>query len=343
MRSDPFSAVVSAQRRGKLPPAGSRLVAAFSGGPDSAAMLHALARIGQWPLLAVHVDHGMRPESGDDAAAAARLASSFGVACRVARLGVAPVGEDAARIARHEILARIAAEIGAIAVALGHTADDQLETVLLRLTRGAGLKGLRGMDEWEMGPAGVQVARPLLTVTRAEVERYVAAHGIPALTDPTNLDPAFADRNRIRHEAAPALRAINPRATEAFARLAELARAEDTAMEAWTEREFSALSAQSGESGVFPLRAFRDLPLAIRRRLVRRNAPDLTFDQVEQVLGLAAGQSPGHTHLPGGRLALRGSGTLEIRPGPHPDGVECRICLTQGGLVPSMEREFGNQ
>lgn len=326
-----------------MPPDGARLVVGFSGGPDSAALLHALAGVGHWSLLAVHVDHAMRPESAADADAAAGLAREFRVDCRVVRLSAPPAGEAAARDARHGVLAGIAREIGSGAIALGHTADDQVETVLMRVTRGTGLSGLRAMSDWETGPEGVAIARPLLGLTRQDVESYLAAHGIAALADPSNADPAFADRNRVRLEAVPPLRRINPRLTAAVARLASLAAEDDDALQAWAERDRAALAAASGDPQILPLRQFQALPLAIRRRVLRLAAPDLTFDQVEQVLGLAASPSTGHTHLPGGRLALRFRGRLEIRQGPPPGGSECRLCLTQGGLVPSMEREFGNQ
>ncbi len=326
-----------------MPQAGDQLVVAFSGGPDSAALLHALGQAGLWKLLAIHVDHAMRSDSASDAVAAGRLAGAFGVECRVVRLDKPPAGETQARAERHAILADIARETGAAAIALGHTADDQLETLLLHLARGTGLKGLRGMSDWEMGPAGVRVTRPLLALTRREIEHYVQIHGIPALQDPSNFDPAFADRNRVRLGAVPALREINPRITQAVARLSRLVAEDDEALDAWAAREYDALAEQSGAPGVFALRQFRALPLAIRRRLVRRAAPGLSYEQVEQVLGLAANQAAGHTHLPGGRVAVRSKGRLEIGPAPPPEPSECRICLTQGGLVPSMEREIGNQ
>lgn len=291
----------------------------------------------------MHVDHRMRRESGVDAEAAAKLALGLGADCIIVRLESVPASETGAREARHAALADAARDFGAEAIALGHTADDQLETLLLRLTRGTGLRGLRAMGDWEMGPAGMQVARPLLGLSRRDVERYVAARGIAALRDPTNLDPAFADRNRIRLQAVPALREINPRVALAACRLARLASDDDDALEAWAEHEHAALTAESGDPAVLPVRPFRSLPLAIRRRVLRRVAPDLTFEQIEQVLGLANSPSTGHTHLPGGRLAVKSRDRLEIRPGPPPGGAKCRICLTQGGRVPSMEREFGNQ
>jgi tRNA(Ile)-lysidine synthase len=334
---DPLEAVVRAHRDGKLPQAGQRLVVGFSGGPDSCALLHALSRSGLFALVAVHVDHGMRAESGADAAAAVRLAAGWGVACRVVRLERVPRSEVEARSARHRVLA--AAANGAIA--LGHTADDQVETLLMRITRGTGISGLRGMREWEPGPAGVFIARPLLGLSRTDIVAYLDRHAIIPIEDPTNADPAFADRNRVRLGAVPALRALNPRLAEAVARLSQLAEEDDAALEEWATRELAACQIP-GTTATLPIKALLALPVALRRRILRRLAPDLSFEQVEQVLGLAGGKSPGHTHLPGGHVAIRAKGRLEMRAGPPPDRAGCRICLTQDGLIPSMERELGN-
>ncbi len=336
---DPLSAVVQAHRAGQLPNEG--LVVGFSGGPDSCALLHALVAAATPRVLAVHVDHAMRPESSDDAAKAANIAAALGVPCRIVRLESPPGGETAAREARHAALAAAAREHAGQArpvVALGHTADDQVETLLLRFVRGTGISGLRGMGAWEPGPAGAWIARPLLGLARAEIEAYVARVGIAPLADPTNADPAFADRNKLRLGAMPVLRELNPRLVEAAARLASLAGEDDTALEEWAARELARLQGTGG----IPVEELLALPLAISRRVIRSLAADLSFDHVERILEVASGKRPGHTHLPGGRVAVRAEGRLQLGAGPPPDGAGCRICLTQGGLVPSMKREFGN-
>jgi tRNA(Ile)-lysidine synthetase-like protein len=279
----------------------------------------------------------MRPESARDAEAAKALAARFGVECRVVRLQVVPRSEGEARDARHTALAAI----GRPVVALGHTADDQVETVLLRLARGTGISGLRGMRERETGPAGALVVRPLLGLSRDCVEGYLARHGIEAIEDPTNADPAFADRNRIRHRVVPELRELNPRLAEAVGRLAELARDDDAALEEWARRDLAAMRDFEGESGL-RLREFLALPVAIQRRVVRLLAPGMEFPHVEAVMALAAGRRPGHTHLPGGLIVSIAAGRLAIGEAPPTGGAKCRICLTQGGLVPSMNREIGN-
>ncbi|MBM3273548.1 MAG: tRNA lysidine(34) synthetase TilS [Candidatus Sericytochromatia bacterium] len=426
-----------------MPAAGVPVVVGFSGGPDSTALLAGLAAQGSWPLVVVHVDHGMRPDSAEAAASAGRLARevaeragghiqgtaigkdrqgllgpeerarrpqrvasghritqiSIGISFHVITLEPRAKNETDARERRHAALANAARRASAdAAIALGHTADDQVETLLLRLARGTGNRGLGGMAAWEPGPAGAMIARPLLHLTRADIDAYLAEQGISALEDPTNQDPAYADRNRVRHEAVPALRALNPRVAEAAGRLAQLAREDDEALTAWAgtfiglglgapasrrpheagetaaagptrerlqsnrppdrhsvgpslEGQQTPDDRQGGRVRALPepwqsisvsVKAFNALPVAVRRRVVRVAAPEARFDQVEQVIGLAAGRPPGHTHLAGDVIAERSGVALVFRSAEAPRGAKCRICLTPPPLLPSMEREFGN-
>lgn len=247
-------------------------------------------------------------------------------------------GEAAARDARHAALARAARESGAAAIALGHTLDDQFETLLLRLIRGAGTRGMSAMRDSEMGPAGVCLVRPLLGVTRQAIDAYVRDQGLEPLEDPTNADPAFADRNRIRHDVVPVLRELNPRVADAANRTARILADDDEALEAVTAVEWDRI-VRSGTNPALPLTDFNLLPLAIRRRLVRRLSPGLDFAQVDQVIGFAKGQRPAHAHLPGGLLAVRQEKSLWIANEPPPNFSECRICLTRGRALPSMEAD----
>ncbi|HEX5505748.1 MAG TPA: tRNA lysidine(34) synthetase TilS, partial [Thermomicrobiales bacterium] len=175
------------------------VLAGVSGGPDSVALLHLLwcwSREGGPGVAAVHVDHGLRAESGHDADWVRVLGAGWGIPVEVARVDVAALRdarrrglEDAAREARYRAFAEVAAGQGARVVALAHHADDQAETVLLRLCRGAGLAGLRAMAPVRRDAAGgPAIWRPLLGVARADLAAYAAAHGLPALHDPTNAD-----------------------------------------------------------------------------------------------------------------------------------------------------------
>ena len=197
------------------------VVVAVSGGADSTALLLILADLADELGIVIHVahfDHRTRPkQSADDADYVAKLANRIGAPIRVGRAETPTKTEDAARTARYEFLRRAAREVGASAIATGHTRDDQAETVLLHITRGSGLAGLGGMRPLRDG-----IARPLLALGRKDTVDVCRAARIRPRTDPTNRSLRFA-RNRVRLEVLPALAKINPRAEEAIARLAEAA------------------------------------------------------------------------------------------------------------------------
>jgi tRNA(Ile)-lysidine synthase len=205
---------------------GETVVVACSGGPDSTALVDALARLApprRLSLFVAHVDHGLRPGSDAEAAAVEELASSRGLPFRALRVTVEPGGslQDRARTARHAALRALAAEIGAAAIALGHTADDQAETVLMRALSGATPRALRAM-----GPRDGMLARPLLRVWREQTVAYCDALGLPVLDDPANADPRFL-RSRVRHQLLPALEEVFPAARRRLVALAEHQRQAD--------------------------------------------------------------------------------------------------------------------
>lgn len=202
------------------PPHGAHLLVAVSGGPDSTALLAALVELAParaLRLTAAHVDHALRPESAAEASRAAATATKLGVPMVVRRVelrrGAGP--EDRARRERYRALAAIAAEVNADWIVTGHTQDDQVETLLLRLLRGAGRRGLGAMR-----PRRGRLLRPLLATTRTDVRRYLAERALDFVVDPSNADLRFA-RNRIRRVVLPLLRAeFNPRLDPALAGLA---------------------------------------------------------------------------------------------------------------------------
>ena len=199
------------------------IVLAVSGGTDSTALCLILAELREEFALVLHVahfDHRARPRaSAADAAFVAELTNHIGAPVRIGRANAAPKSEDDARNARYEFLRRVARELGATAIATGHTRDDQAETVLLHVTRGSGLAGLAGMRPERDG-----IVRPLLTLARADTVAVCSAAGITPREDPTNRSLRFA-RNRIRHRVLPELAKLNPEITSAIARLAQAAAA----------------------------------------------------------------------------------------------------------------------
>jgi len=227
---------------------GDRVLVAVSGGPDSMSLLHALwearDRLGI-ALEVATIDHGLRPEAAAEIALVRARADALelpfvSVAVDVRRERGRASLQDAARRARLGALAALATERGAARVALGHNADDQAETVLFRIVRGTGLRGLGGIP-YRRDP----FVRPLLDVRRAEIERYLARRSIPFVRDPSNADPHYA-RARIRHQILPLLAGENPRVAQALINLARAARGEwspPVAIRRQPEREPSPLPA----------------------------------------------------------------------------------------------------
>jgi tRNA(Ile)-lysidine synthase len=216
---------------------GASLVVAFSGGPDSTALLHALA--GQMPrpaLRALHVDHGLHADSATWAVHCRRLCDSLSVPIEVVRVTVdltrGEGTEAAARRARHDAFA--AALKPGEHIVLAHHRDDQMETVLLKLMRGAGPEGLAGMLPMRPLAAGV-LWRPLLDLPRAALLDHIAAHGLSTLHDPSNDDPRIA-RGYLRATVMPALMAQWPQAAVSVTHSARLCReAADALRESWID------------------------------------------------------------------------------------------------------------
>ena len=284
------------------------IVVAVSGGADSTALLLILAELADELGIVIHVahfDHRTRPkQSAEDADFVAKLANRVGAPVRVGRADRPTKTEDAARIARYEFLRRAAQDIGATAIATGHTRDDQAETVLLHLTRGSGLAGLAGMRPLRDG-----IARPLLTIGRADTVAVCRAARIRPRTDATNRSLKFA-RNRVRLEVLPKLAKINPRASEAIARFAEAA----AELQIEDDADLAGVVARARDKDAIVIAA---LAPTIRSRALARAWHDVTG----QVLGsrhrnalddLASTEDGSRSlDLPGGR-AIREYGLLRI-------------------------------
>jgi tRNA(Ile)-lysidine synthase len=313
---------------------GAPLVVGFSGGQDSTCLLHLLAGL-DLDLLAVHVDHALRPESADEAQQVVALAQRIGVRAEVVRVDVPAYRarqslEQAARAARYQALGAVVRKSSARALLVAHTADDQAETVLLNLVRGTGLRGLGGMrnddviDPLQLGPAvpGVsdvpatlRVARPLLRVGRASTLAYCAEVGLPYVTDPSNLSRAFT-RNRVRLDLLPALERFNPAIREVLARTADLAGDDLAALDAIVAHLHASLARPAAPGALeYDLLAWRAQPRALQRRLLRRgletllgNLVDVPSAPVDDALDLLRSSQAGQTyHLPYG-VELRMSG-----------------------------------
>lgn len=209
------------------------LVVAVSGGPDSLALLLAARRV-RGDLVVAHFNHGLRVEARGDAEFVRGIAEQLGCAFATGTGDVRGVAtrerrsiEDAARRLRYAFLAGVAAGVGAPAVLVGHTANDQAESVLMHIIRGAGIQGLHGMSEadaWPFGQSELMVRRPLLGVRREQTAAYCRAVGVVPRVDAMNTDRRYT-RTRVRLDVIPALETINPRVVQALCRLARAARA----------------------------------------------------------------------------------------------------------------------
>jgi tRNA(Ile)-lysidine synthase len=220
-------------------------------------------------LHVLHVDHGLRPDSDRDAAFVCGLAKRVGVAADVERVVVPAVGslEAAARAERYAALQAHARRLGASRIALGHTTDDQAETVLMRMLAGAGVRGLAAIP-----PRRGQIIRPLIETRRAALVATLEAAGLPWIEDPSNRDVKFL-RNRIRHELLPLLSAsYRVDVVETLDRLARLCRDTVGAIEGVALRELERQAVTTGEAIVLPRAALADLPTQVAAEILRQAA-----------------------------------------------------------------------
>ena len=345
-------------RRHDLISPGARVVAAVSGGSDSVALahvLHALDATGEARLAGVaHFNHQLRPSADSDERFAAEVAAALDrpffagredVAVRARRDGQSI--EDAARTARHEFFDVARARLSADAVALGHTRDDQAETVLLRLTRGAGARGLAGMH-----PRNGHIVRPLLSCRRGELRAWLGERSLPFVEDETNQDVRIP-RNRVRAELLPLLAArFNPRIVDVLADQADLARETWAWLDATSAELDAQLVRRSTTTGGAPVReidaaALRAAPRALGRALVWRVMTELagrrpvTFGHVDAVVRFIDEQGAARVDLPGQRLERIGGRVVltgrvagaEGRVAPEDAPARFRVPLSVPGEV----------
>lgn len=296
-------------RRYDMLPAGAAVLCAVSGGADSMCLLHRLSKLAPtegFSVVCAHFDHRLRgEESKRDAEFVQAWCARHGIPFFCGNADVAAEAaqrgrgiEETARTLRYEFLERTARQLGAARIATAHTANDNAETVLLHLVRGAGLSGLTGIP-----PRRGDIVRPLLTTTRAEVEAYCARHGVDYMQDSTNADERYT-RNFLRRQVMPLLEQMNPQAVENLSAAAGRLRADDRLLT--TMAADAALQAEETPEGLsVPARTLNDLPrpLAVRaaRQLMERagGGQNCTQAHLDAVLRLAlSGDPSGQIDLP---------------------------------------------
>jgi tRNA(Ile)-lysidine synthetase-like protein len=328
------------------------VVVAVSGGPDSLALLHALHTLRRQlrvDLHVAHLDHGLRgAEAQADAQFVAECAEAWGLPCTVEAVDVAALARAwqmnqyaAGRAARYALLARVAHMIGAQAVAVAHTADDQAETVLMHLLRGAGTDGLAGMRPqvawpiWRaaLGPlappeeadAQPRLIRPLLAITRAAVEAHCATHGLAARRDPSNADTTHT-RSSVRHTLLPQLIEYNRNIVASLCRTAEVLAEEQDLVAALLGQSWPALADVSEGAVSFSLAAWRAVHPAVQSAALRR-----------AYLIVGGDDTLGRDDIERARAVVgRGRGKLVELPG----GVQ--LTTTRGGFVVAPLRRGGD-
>ena len=283
---------------------GQTLLVAVSGGQDSVCLLHLLHDL--QPILGIklhvaHLNHQLRgKESDGDARYVARLAKTLGIPATVEKRDVIACQkerglslEEAAREVRYSFLAEVASAIGADSAAVGHTLDDQVETILLHLIRGAGTRGLRGLQpltRWHLAEKELTVVRPLLEIRRDETGAYCESFELHPRQDATNLSMEPL-RNRVRLELLPLLKSYNPQVNDALLRTARIAGEDIAYLEKEADRIWSKVAAQQGGMIILDKKAVLKLSPVMQRYLMRSaigsivgNLKDIEARHIEEMI-----------------------------------------------------------
>ncbi len=313
------SKILSTIRNYSLIIPNENVLVALSGGPDSVTLLHLLLKLKdelKVNVFAAHLNHMLRGEESDrDEEFVRKLCRDWGVPLFVERKNIKDISkgknvEAVARKERYEFLENTLKNIGGGKIATGHTASDLVETVLLNLTKGTGIRGLRGFL-----PKKGNLIRPLIEVTRREIEEYVEVEKLPYVVDSSNYDRSF-ERNLIRLDVVPVLRKINPSIENAFLKTCETLRLLEDFINGEVEKIISDWL-KEGEVKI-PVRAFKVLHPFLKRESIQRaferiSGRRLSFKNLLDVEKLADAEGYKKVHLGGGFEAVRENEFIKIR------------------------------
>lgn len=312
----------------RLIPHRAGVVCAVSGGADSVAMLHGLLRVSEihdcgWRIVVAHLDHQLRPASAGDAEFVGHLADELKLPFVCESLDVRGAAETTgqsiettARELRYSFLSRVAESQSAGIVSVAHHADDQAETVLHRILRGAGLAGLTGMPKQRAMGDGLTLVRPMLGFWKRDIASYCEAAGLAFREDATNYDPGAATRNRIRNELIPKIEAaINPQVGRALVQLAEqAARAQEVIRSAAADALDECTTGSIGNEWELDVKSLAGLPRAVRTELLRvaiertgAAMQSIGFERIEAAAELIDGDGKSR------RVEMAGGVTFERR------------------------------
>ena len=326
-----------------------RLLVAVSGGQDSASLLHILVGLRDELDIALHIahlDHQIRGvESEADARYVSQLASQLGVPATIEQCDVLAHQaqrrislEEAARELRYNFLARVAMYIGTDLVAVGHTNDDNIETILMHLIRGTGIQGLRGLQpisRWQYSGNEILIIRPLLPVSRQETAEYCHKKQIIPRIDASNLSLSHF-RNRIRQQLVPLLERYNPQISEALLRTARIASDEIAYLEEESARLWGSIVQKRAETIILKKGKFLELPSALQRQFLRTaiggllgSLKDIETRHIEEIMAILTKPAGKQLCLPGGLVFVVEYEQYLI--GPDPAALS---------PFPSLENEF---
>jgi len=300
----------------------SRLLVAVSGGPDSVCLLHILVKLQEElgiRLHVAHLNHQLRgAESKADAQYASNLARRLGIPATIEQRDVKAYQKDkhisleeAAREVRYTFLAQVAKAIGASQVAVGHTMDDHIETILMHLVRGTGTRGLRGLQphtEWQSSGNSLIIIRPLLQVSREETANYCHGHKLMPRIDTSNLSLSPL-RNRIRYQLLPLLKSYNPQVTEALLRTASIASDDLAVIDKDGSQLWAEIAQRQENTIILDKERLLELPPALKRHLLRMsiekllgNVKDIEMRHIEEIMSALTKPAGKRLSLPGGLI-----------------------------------------
>ena len=296
-----------------------KLVVAVSGGPDSVCLLHIMMRLqGELDirLHVAHLNHQLRgTESEADAQYVSNLAQQLGIPASIEQRDVKSYQnqqrvslEEAAREVRYAFLAQVAESIGASRVAVGHTTDDHIETILMHLIRGTGTRGLRGLQPcslWQSSGNSLTIVRPLLQVSREETAGYCHHHQLMPRIDASNLSLSPL-RNRIRHQLLPLLESYNPQVADALLRTARIAADDLAFLDKEGTRLWGEIAQKQENTIILDKERFLELPSALKRHLLRASIEkllglkDIEARHIEEIMDALNKPAGKRLSLPGG-------------------------------------------
>jgi len=298
------------------------LLVAVSGGPDSVCLLHILTKLQAElgiRLHLAHLNHQLRgTEAEADASYVSQLAHRLGISATIEQRDVKAYQarqhlslEEAAREVRYTFLAQVAKSIDADRVAVGHTVDDHIETILMHLIRGTGTRGLRGLQpcsRWQSSENSLTIIRPLLPLSRQETSGYCHHHQLTPRIDTSNLSLSPL-RNRIRHQLLPILQSYNPQVVEALLRTGRIAGDDLAFIDGEIGRLWGEIGQEQEDTVVLDKERFLKLPPALKRHLLRTaiekllgNLKDIEARHIEEIMDALTKQAGKKLSLPGGLI-----------------------------------------